>query len=101
MKKVLITGAHGQLGMELNFLSSLLETHTFTFAARNDLRITHETEVTKTIESRYFDIILNAAAYAGVDKAEGEKKLAFKIKGDGPALLAKILNATSFSLSAL
>ena len=40
MQKILVTGAHGQLGTELNFLSSMLETHAFTFLGRNDLDIT-------------------------------------------------------------
>ena len=40
MSKILVTGAHGQVGTELNFLSSLLESHSFTFVDHNNLDIT-------------------------------------------------------------
>ena len=41
MSKILITGAHGQLGTELNFLSSMLENHSFVFVGSKDLDITN------------------------------------------------------------
>src|ERR1043165_6971884 len=89
MKQVLVTGAHGQLGTELNFLSSLLETHSFTFAGRDDLDITEAEEVDRYLASGKFDLVINCAAYTAVDKAESEKAKAFKVNAEGAGNLAR------------
>jgi len=89
MTKVLVTGAHGQLGSELNFLSSLLENHAFTFVGRNDLDISDANAVDTFIKQGKFTHVINCAAYTAVDKAESEKELAFKVNGDAPGNLAK------------
>ncbi|MFN8288546.1 MAG: dTDP-4-dehydrorhamnose reductase [Chitinophagales bacterium] len=88
MKKVLVTGAHGQLGSEINFLSSLLESHSFTFYDYQDLDITDAAAVDKAVSSG-FEVLINCAAYTAVDKAESEKDLAYKINGEAVGILAK------------
>jgi dTDP-4-dehydrorhamnose reductase len=90
MEKVLVTGSYGQLGTELNFLSSLLETHSFTFVDRDDLDITDETAVGAFFLKNQYNVLINCAAYTAVDKAESEKEIAFKINADGAGVLAKI-----------
>ena len=89
MNKILVTGSHGQLGSELNFLSSLIEDHSFVFYGRDDLDITDEKVVADIIFKEKFTGIINCAAYTAVDKAESEKEIAFKVNGDGAANLAK------------
>lgn len=90
MKKVLVTGAHGQLGSELNFVSSLLESHSFTFVSRQDLDITDEEAVRAIFETHQFEVLINAAAYTAVDKAETDSDAAYKINRDAVGLLATI-----------
>ena len=90
MKNVLVTGSYGQLGTELNFLSSLLEAHSFNFVDRDDLDITDETAVGTFFFKNQYSVLINCAAYTAVDKAESEKDIAFKINADGVGVLAKI-----------
>lgn len=90
MKNVLVTGAHGQLGMELNFLSSLLETHSFTFVSHQDLDITDEAAVKELFSKQKFEVLINTAAYTAVDKAESDKEKAHQINALAPGMLAKV-----------
>jgi len=90
MKKVLVTGAHGQVGTEINFLSSLLENHSFTFISHSDLDITNEVDVRNAFTITKYDVLINCAAYTAVDKAESEIELAYKVNADGAGLLALV-----------
>ncbi len=90
MSKILVTGSHGQLGTELNFLSSMLEKYTFVFAGKDDLDISDETEVRKLFNAEKFDVLINAAAYTAVDKAETEAEAAFRINAQAASLLAQV-----------
>jgi dTDP-4-dehydrorhamnose reductase len=90
MSKILVTGAHGQLGMELNFLSSLLETHNFVFVSHADLDIADEAAVNTYVANGGFSAIINCAAYTAVDKAESEKELAYKVNATAAGNLAKV-----------
>jgi dTDP-4-dehydrorhamnose reductase len=85
--RILVTGAYGQLGSELVKQGNekgfqVLETD------RNELDITKQDEVTSYINAHSPDVIINAAAYTAVDKAEQESNLAFAINRDGPAYLS-------------
>ncbi len=92
--KVLITGAHGQLGSELNFLSSLLEGQDFVFTDKDDLDITDPAAISNFLTRGKFTAVINCAAYTAVDKAESEKEIAFKINGDAAGNLAKACKQT-------
>lgn len=98
MSKILVTGAHGQVGMELNFLSSLLENHAFVFVSHSDLDIADETAVQAFLAKDKYGAIINCAAYTAVDKAESDKEQAFAINGAGAGILAKAgkLNGAKF-----
>ena len=83
-KKILITGAHGQLGTEL---SKLLPDAVLTDV--ENLDITDLNAVQRFVKENNIETIVNCAAYTAVDKAEEEPALAEKINVLGPANLAK------------
>lgn len=86
--RVLVTGAQGQVGTEL--ISRGREQGLRMIAAgRGELDITAEEAVSACFNGSSPDIVINAAAYTAVDKAEQESALANTINRDGPALLAK------------
>lgn len=89
MNKILVTGAHGQLGTEINFLSSLLEGHNFVFVSHADLDIANAAEVSDFFSQQAFNAVINCAAYTAVDKAESDQDTALKVNATGAANLAK------------
>ncbi len=88
MIRILVTGANGQVGSELRFLSNRLLQCQFAFTDRTELDITSSDAVQSYFEQHSFDYLINCAAYTAVDKAESEKELAFKINAEAPSLLA-------------
>ncbi len=88
MKKILVTGANGQLGKELRDLASAHTDVEFLFLSREDLPIHHFELVRNMFASFSPDYCINCAAYTAVDKAEQE------------AELAQIVNATSVGILA-
>jgi dTDP-4-dehydrorhamnose reductase len=91
--KILIIGAKGMLGQELvNTFKRDKEYAVFTWD-KTEIDITKKNEVNGKIEKLKPAIIINAAAYNAVDKAEKSKKefeLAKKLNGKAPGYLAKI-----------
>lgn len=95
--KVLLFGCNGQVGWELRrSLAPLGALVALDRQGGNDLcgDLTRLDELTKTIQSTRPDIIVNAAAYTAVDKAESEPELARKINAEAPAVLAKAAQET-------
>ena len=91
MKKVLITGANGQLGYELQ--ATRPEHFQCLPTDKNDLDITDHEAVEAYINTHQPHIIINAAAYTAVDKAEEETELAIAINTTGAANLAQVAKA--------
>ncbi len=89
MKEILVTGAQGQLGTELNFLSSLQEGHNFVFVSHADLDITNAGEVDRFFVANDFAGVINCAAYTAVDKAETDAETAMLVNANGAGNLAK------------
>ena len=86
--KLIVTGANGQLGSELKRLSGLHREHHFVFTDLPDLDLTNASEVKSLVSSEQADILINAAAYTAVDKAESDSETAFKVNRDSVGHLA-------------
>jgi len=86
--KVLITGVNGQLGSEL-FRSGQTADFKIHCLNRQQLDITNESRVQQVFERISPSLVINAAAYTDVDRAEKESDLAFAVNKSGPAYLAR------------
>ncbi len=80
--KVLVTGAGGQVGRELRRAGEVIG------LTRADLDVTDRGAVRRALETHAPSVVINAAAYTAVDRAEAEPDLAFAVNRDGPAHLA-------------
>jgi dTDP-4-dehydrorhamnose reductase len=100
--KILVTGKNGQVG---SCLVKLLEAQTkleYLALDREQLDITNALQVNKIVSAFKPNIIVNAAAYTAVDKAEQEPELANAINRDGAlnlALAANKVNAAIIHIS--
>lgn len=89
--KVLVTGAGGQLGQALQ-ASAPAGAHIVALG-HGDLDIGDAAKVAAVISLGAFDLVINAAAYTAVDKAESEEWAAYRINGEGPGHLAAACHA--------
>ena len=86
---ILITGANGQLGNCLHDLAKDCQDHfEFFYTDVDTLDITDAKAIESFVVDNRIDIIVNAAAYTAVDKAEEDVEAAFRINRDAVALLA-------------
>ena len=100
-KTILVTGAKGQLGSEIEYLSSK-QPNSFLFTDIDELDITRPEAISAYFLDHKIDLVINCAAYTAVDKAEEEKGLADSVNHLGPRYLAeaaKKINAHLFHLS--
>jgi len=93
--KVLITGAHGQLGRELTRQGGK---HELLSVAHDQLDITDQDAVLRCVALFAPDVVINAAAYTAVDKAESDVEAAFAVNRDGPAHLARACQQSAIPL---
>lgn len=87
MRKLLLLGAGGQLGTELQHAfrnAGQLTTHT-----RATCDLANPGSIRAALRQSRPDVILNAAAYTAVDRAESEPDLAMRVNGDAPGVLAE------------
>jgi dTDP-4-dehydrorhamnose reductase len=89
MKKILVTGAGGQLGSEIRLLSAHYPDRVFVFTDYKELDITDRDAVLAFAGSAGFHAIINCAAYTAVDRAESEKDKAYLINEAGARHLAE------------
>ncbi len=84
--KVLITGKNGQLGCELqNTAPAGMELFVF---GSSELDITDQQAVQQLVQKIQPNIVINAAAYTAVDKAESDSDAAYAVNAKGPEYLA-------------
>lgn len=90
--KALVTGVNGQLGRAL--LATQPPGWTCVALDRSALDLTQADAIARVVEREQPDLVLNAAAYTAVDRAEGEPELAHAINAGAPAAFAKALAGT-------
>ena len=88
--RIVLTGAGGQFGQTLvaRWPDSLLSQYELIPLERSDLDIADAAAVHSTLDALKPALIINAAAYTAVDKAESESEAAFAINERGVANLA-------------
>ena len=95
---ILVTGANGQLGKELQLLSLDLPSYTFLFVAKEGLNIADAAATEKYFAAQPIDFCINCAAYTAVDKAESEPENAFLVNGIAVATLAAVCKKNNSKL---
>jgi dTDP-4-dehydrorhamnose reductase len=85
--RILLTGANGQVGWELRrTLAPLGEVKAFD---RFGLDLADAPKLVAAVRALQPAVIVNAAAYTAVDKAESERELAFAVNATAPRVLAE------------
>jgi dTDP-4-dehydrorhamnose reductase len=90
MKQILVTGANGQLGRELQRLSPNYPDFRFHFTDVDNLDICRIADIEDFLGKNHIDIIINCAAYNNVDGAEKEAEEAFLINSIAVKYLAQL-----------
>ncbi len=85
--RILITGRDGQLGWEL--ARALAPLGEVVAVGRGECDLAQPDHVRAAVRGARPDLIVNAAAYTAVDRAESEPALAHAINADAPALMAE------------
>ena len=89
MMKVLVTGANGQIGYLLAQKLALENDVDLLAVDKTELDIVNSSKVAQVFDSFKPDVVINAAAYTAVDKAETEKEIAYAVNCIGPKNLAE------------
>ena len=87
--RILVTGANGQLGNEMQVLSKENPQHVYFFTDVQELDICDEQAINRFVTDNEIDIIVNCAAYTAVDKAEDNPELCDKLNHIAPGYLAR------------
>ena len=100
-KRILITGANGQLGSEMRKLGAV-SPNEYIFTDVAELDITNKEAVVEFVQQNNINIIVNCAAYTNVDKAEDDEATAELINATAVRNLAeamKTVDGTLFHVS--
>lgn len=86
MRTILLTGASGQVGWELQ--RTLATLGRVVAPGRDELDLSQPGSITRAVRLIKPDLIVNPAAYTAVDRAESEQELAYTVNTDAPRQLA-------------
>jgi len=85
--RILLTGRNGQVGWELQ--KALAPLGELTALGRAELDLRDAGRIRAAVRASNADVIVNAAAYTAVDKAESERDAAFAVNATAPGVLAE------------
>ena len=88
---VLVTGANGQLGLEIKDCQHNFKALNFFYADLPDIDICNEDAVNNFVTKNSIKAVINCAAYTAVDKAEEDAKTAKKVNTEGVFNLVKAM----------
>ena len=83
MKRILVTGAGGQLGRSIADIACEYSSTEFLFTNKTELDITNQDEVLKAFREFKPHYCINCAAYTKVDQAERTPKPAYAVNVQG------------------
>ncbi len=92
MKHIVLIGSNGQLGQELQPILETLKKQKVISFDRTNFNLSRPNDITKKLQETKPSVIVNAAAYTAVDKAESESELAYQINGIAPSIIAQEAN---------
>lgn len=95
-KPILVFGRDGQVGRALQVCLKDLKSPVV-FLGRSDCDLSNEVSIKEVLNRYQPQVIINAAAYTAVDKAESadQRELAFAINAKAPALMARYISNVS------
>lgn len=96
--RILVTGANGQLGNEMQVLSKENPQHVYFFTDVQELDICDEQAINRFVTDNEIDIIVNCAAYTAVDKAEDNPELCDKLNHIAPGYLARAVQSRNAAI---
>lgn len=86
--KILVTGKNGQVAQGM--FEQANKDLEIVALGRPELDVTNKSSIAKAVLTYKPNVIVNAAAYTAVDKAESEIELAFKVNRDGARNVAEV-----------
>ena len=98
MKKIVVTGAQGQLGSELQVLAVNYPQFEWVFTDREELDLCDLASLEAQLDAIHPQIIINCAAHTAVDRAETEVELSDVLNHQAVAVLAKWSQANACKL---
>ena len=99
---ILVTGASGQLGSRLEKLAGSMPDVTLVGLTQQDLDVCDEKAVLAALDRHRPNVVIHAAAYTAVDRAEAEEEAARVVNGDAVGWVAhacKSVGATMIHIS--
>lgn len=87
MSAILVTGANGQVGFELQ--RSLAPLGTIVALTRAEMDLASEASILAALREHRPHIIVNPAAYTAVDRAESDAELAMAVNAAAPGVMAR------------
>ncbi len=88
-KRILVTGANGQLGNEMRTRQAMLQNCKFFFTDIAELDLCDAVAVADFISHHNIQHVVNCAAYTAVDKAEDDQELCWKVNCEAMENIAK------------
>src|ERR1700761_1669377 len=85
--RILVTGRQGQVGKELTRQASSLDG--FLAVGREECDLSREQAIRDLVRQVRPTVIVNAAAYTAVDRAETDRELCYAINAAAPRILAE------------
>lgn len=84
--RILVTGREGQVARSL---AALAPEHELVFAGRPEFELGDFASIEACVERIRPELVVSAAAYTAVDRAEDEPELALRLNGAAPGMLAR------------